>query len=172
LDAPLLTGEVVLQSINFGGVPDLRLLWRGVDPVQFTLRGTENRFIKDWKMQLQVKSSEGAAVVGTTGAARVELAAAGTAAKPEWKGEARLVLRGSVAGSVLEVEPLVFKFLPGKSLPEIEAIANGRAGGVAFQASVVGPLEKPKREYKGSAPLSPEIVRGVFEDGKPWPVAR
>lgn len=172
LDAPLLSGEVVLQSVDFGGVPDLRLLWRGVDPVQFTLRGTENRFIKDWRLQLEVKSGEAAGVVGTTGAARVELTAAGTAAKPEWKGETRMVLRGAVAGSVLEVEPLVFKFTPGKSLPEIEAVANGRSGGAAFQASVVGPLQKPKREYKGSAPLSPEIVRGVFEDGRAWPAAR
>lgn len=172
LEAPQLTGEVLLQSIDFGGVPDLRLLWKGVDPVQFALRGTENRFIKDWKMQLQVKSAEGSSIVGTSGAARVELNAGGTAGKPEWNGEARIVLRGSAAGTVLEVEPLVFKFIPGQSLPEMEVLAHGSASGAAFQASVIGPFRRLKREYKGAAPLSPEIVRGVFEDGKAWPASQ
>jgi len=169
LNAPLLSGEVLVKEFDFGGVPDLRSLWRDVPAKRLALKGTENRLLRGWKLQLNVTSGEGAAVAGTTGAARVDLKASGTAGAPEWLGEVRLAVRGAAAGAVLEAEPLVFSFTPGRAVPDLEIRTHGTTpGGSGFQANAVGPLGQPVREYQADAPLTLEQVRGVFEEGKGW----
>ncbi len=169
LSAPLLSGEVLVREFDFGGVPDLRSLWRDVPARRLALKGIENRLLRGWKLQLNVASGEGATVTGTTGAARVDLKAAGTAGAPEWVGEVRLAVRGAAAGGVLEVEPLVLKLAPGQSVPDLEIRTQGTTpGGAGFRANAVGPLGQPVREYQADAPLTLELVRGVFEEGKGW----
>ncbi len=168
LDAPLLAGKIVLRDMDFGGVPDLRLFWKTLEPKYFAMRGQEFRLMSDWKLQLEVGSAEGATVTGTTGAARVDLKATGTVGKPEWLGEVRLALRGSAAGVLLEVEPLVVKFSAKDSAPEVEIRAHGTAEQGAFRVTLLGPLGSPVREYQADAPLLPETVRGVFEEAKSW----
>jgi hypothetical protein len=170
LSAPLISGEILVRDLDFGGVPDLRPLWREVDPKRVAVRGAANRFLRDCKLQLNVSSGEGASVTGTSGAASVDVKVVGTAGAPEWTGEFRLALRGAAAGSVLEVEPLVLKMVPGQVLPEIEIRAQGTIpGGGSFRVNALGPLGHPVREYQAEAPLTPETVRGVFEESMPWP---
>jgi hypothetical protein len=169
LSAPLISGEILVRDLDFGGVPDLRPLWREVDPKRVAVRGTTNPYLRDCKLQLTVGSGDGATVTGTSGAASVDVKVTGTAGVPEGIGEFRLALRGVAAGSVLEVEPLVLKMLPGQVLPELEIRAQGTApGGATYRVNASGPLGHPVREYQADAPLTPEIVRGVFEESKSW----
>jgi len=169
LSGPLLSGTVLVKDLNFGGVPDLRSLWKEVAAKRPALRVGENRLLRDWKLQLTLTSGEGATVTGTTGAASVDVKVGGTAGAPEWFGEVRLAMRGSAAGAVLEVEPFVLKLVPGQLLPEFEIHAHGTTpGGAGFRASALGPLGHPVRDYQADSPLSPELVRGVFEEGKGW----
>jgi hypothetical protein len=165
---PAVTGEIRVKDINFGGVPDVRGLWREMTPSLFSNQRSENRFFRDWKLMLEVNSGDGASVTGTTGAANVELKAVGTAGKPEWAGEVRLALRGAAAGVFLEVVPLVLKFTPTEPLPELEVRAHGTVEKGAFSASSLGPLGNAVREYEAEPPLSPETVRGVFEAARGW----
>lgn len=166
---PLISGEILIKDFDFSGVPDMRPLWREMDPKRVSLSGSENRFLKDCKLQLKILSGEGATVTGTTGAASVDLKVTGTAGAPEWLGEVRLALRGAAAGAVLELEPVVLKWAPGQMVPELEIRGHGTApkGGV-FQVNALGPLGHPVREYQAKSPLTPEMVRGVFEEAKAW----
>lgn len=166
---PLLSGEILVKDFDFAGVPDLRPLWREMDPKRVNLSGSESRFLKDCKLQLKITSGEGASVTGTTGAASVDLKVTGTAGAPEGLGEVRLALRGAAAGAVLELEPVVLKWVPGQMVPELEIRGHGTApGGGVFQVNALGPLGHPVREYQAKGPLTPEVVRGVFEESKAW----
>ncbi len=168
LASPLLKGEVLVKSIVFGGVPDLRLFWREAAPEPFMVRGTENAWMREWKLSLHVSGGDGATVEGTTGAAHVQIQAGGTVGSPDWQGEVRLALRGVAAGQVLDAEPLVLKLVPGQALPEVEIRAHGVLGESAFRANASGSLGHAVREYQADLPLTPETVRGVFEEGKSW----
>ena len=165
---PLLAGDLVIQEIDFGGVPDLRPMWRAIEPKAVQLPGLRSEWLRGCKLQLQVGSGEGAAVRGTTGAARVDLKATGTAGAPEWVGEVRLAVRASAAGAVLEVAPWVVQFAPGQAAPELEIHASGTVEGLTFQAGALGHFGKTVKEYQAQAPLSSDAVRGVFEEGKSW----
>ena len=58
---------------------------------------------------------------------------------------------------------------PGQSVPDLEIRTQGTTpGGAGFRANAVGPLGQPVREYQADAPLTLELVRGVFEEGKGW----
>jgi hypothetical protein len=169
LSAPSIIGDVLVKDFNFGGVPDLRPLWREMDLKRISVRGMESGFLRNSKIQINVSSGEGASVTGTTGAANVDFKVAGTAGAPEWLGEVRLAIRGAAAGGVLEVVPLVLKLAPGQAVPDLEVRGHGVApGGGEYTVNALGPLGHPVREYQAEAPLSPETVRGVFEEGKGW----
>jgi hypothetical protein len=168
LQDPLLSADVVVRSLDFQGVPDLRRLFADSDLGKTTWAGSRNPLIKDWKLQVRVTSTDGAAVLGTPGAARFDLHAGGTAAHPFWHGEIRLALRASAASALLEVEPLVLKFLPATAIPEIEARVRGHSGAVTFSASALGPLGHPVRWYETNPPSQAGRVRAVFEESKEW----
>ena len=165
---PLLTGDLMIQEIDFGGVPDLRPMWRAVEPKAVALPGLRSEWLRSCRLQLQVGSGEGAAVRGTTGAARVDLKATGLAGAPEWAGEVRLAVRAAAAGAVLEVAPWVVQFVPGQIVPDLEIHASGTVEGLSFQTGAVGPFGQTVKEYQAQAPLSSEAVRAVFEEGKSW----
>jgi hypothetical protein len=168
LSAPLLSGEAVVQSVDFMGVPDLRLLFVDSNLGKLRWAHSENPVLKDWKLQLRVTSTDGASVLGTPGAARFDLHAGGTPAQPVWHGEIRLAFRGAAAGVLLEVEPLVLKFLPAREEPDLEVRARGQSGGTTFSASALGPLGHPVRKYEAEPASNAEKVRSVFEDAKTW----
>jgi hypothetical protein len=168
LSDPLLSAEAVVRAVDFGGVPDLRPLFVDSNLGKLEWGRSENPVLKDWKLQLRVTSTDGASVLGTPGAARVDLYAGGTPAKPLWHGEVRLALRATAAGVPLEVEPLVFKFLPARSEPELEVRARGQSGATTFSASALGSLGHPVRKYEAMPVLDAEKVRAVFEDSKAW----
>jgi len=168
LSAPLLSGEAVVQSVDFMGVPDLRLLFVDSNLGKLGWAHSENPVLRDWKLQMRVTSTDGASVLGTPGAARFDLHAGGTPAQPVWHGEIRLALRGAAAGVLLEVEPLVLKFLPAREEPELEVRARGQSGGTTFSASALGPLGHPVRKYEAEPASNAEKVRSVFEDAKTW----
>jgi len=169
LSVPLISGEILVSDFDFAGVPDVRPLWREMDPRRVSLSGLGSRLLKDCKLQLKISSGDGASVTGTSGAASVDVSVGGTAGAPEWLGEFRFALRGSAAGAVLELEPIVLKLVPGQSIPELEIRGHGVApGGEKFQVNALGPLGHPVREYQAEAPLKSEVVRGVFEESKPW----
>jgi hypothetical protein len=158
----------VIQAVDFLGVPDLRLLFANSDLGKIAWARSENALLKDWKLQLRVTSTDGAAVLGTPGAARFDLNAAGNCGQPVWQGEIRLALRAAAAGVPLEVEPLVLKFLPLREEPEVEVRARGQFGATTFSASALGPLGHPVRKYESEPALHAEKVRAVFEDSKGW----
>ena len=158
----------MIQEIDFGGVPDLRPMWRAVDPKAVELPGLRSEWLRGCRLQLQVGSGEGTAVRGTTGAARVDLKATGLAGAPEWAGEVRLAVRAAAAGAVLEVAPWVVQFVPGQIVPDLEIHASGTVEGLSFQTGAVGPFGQTVKEYQAQAPLSSEAVRAVFEEGKSW----
>lgn len=168
LDAPLLSAEAVVRSVNFQGVPDIRPLFKQSGLGHLEWARSKNPLIKDWKLQLRVTSTDGAAVLGTPGAARFDLHAGGTPGQPLWHGEVRLALRASAAGVPLEVEPVVLKFLPTSDQPEIEVRARGQSGSHAFNASALGPLGSPVRKYESEPAAYAEKVRAVFEESKSW----
>jgi hypothetical protein len=169
LSSPTVYGDILVKDFNFGGVPDLSPLWREMDLKRISIIGLGGSLLQNSKLQLKVTSGEGASVTGTTGAANVDFSVSGTAGAPEWLGEVRLAVRGSAAGSVLEVVPLVLKLAPGQAVPELEVRGHGVApGGGDFTVNAIGPLGHPVREYQASAPLTPETVRRVFEEGKGW----
>jgi len=115
-----------------------------------------------------VASTDEASVVGTPGAARFDLQAGGTPAKPEWRGEVRLAFRAAAAGVPLEVEPLVLRFLPTRKEPELEVRARGKSADFTFSASALGPLGHPVRKYDSEPASHAEKVRSVFEDSSGW----
>lgn len=168
LQDPLLSADAVVRSLNFQGVPDLRGLFADSDLGKTKWAGSRNPLLKDWRLQIRVTSTDGAAVLGTPGAARFDLHAGGTAGQPLWHGEIRLALRASAAGALLEVEPLVLKFLPATAVPEIEARVRGHSGSVTFSASALGPLGHPVRRYESNPPSQAGKVRAVFEESKAW----
>jgi hypothetical protein len=168
LSDPLLSGEAVVRAVDFVGVPDFRLLFTDSNLGQMEWGRSQNPVIKDWKLQLRVTSTDGAAVLGTPGAARIDLHAGGTPAQPLWRGEIRLAMRAAAAGVSLEVEPLVLKFLPARSVPELEIRTRGQSGATTFSASALGPLGHPVRKYEVEPALDAEKVRAVFEDSKAW----
>ena len=165
---PILEGKVLIKEIDFGGVPDLRPMWRATDPMAVLLPAFRSKWLHGSKLQLQVSSGDGASVRGTTGAASVDLSASGTAEAPSWTGEVRLAVRAAAAGAVLEVAPWVVQFAPGQPAPELEIHASGTVEGMTFQASAIGPFGQTVKEYQAEAPLSPAAVRAVFEEGKSW----
>jgi hypothetical protein len=168
LSAPLLSGEAVVESVDFLGAPDIRVLFVDSSLGRLEWARSLNPLLKDWKLQLRVASTDGALVLGTPGAARFDLHAAGTPAKPEWRGEVRLAFRAAAAGTPLEVEPLVLRFLPTRGEPELEVRARGRSGDFTFSASALGPLGHPVRKYEAEPALHAEKVRSVFEDSAVW----
>ncbi len=168
LSAPLLSAEAVVRSVDFQGVPDIRPLFKRSELGALEWARSRNPFMKDWKLQLRVTSTDGAAVLGTPGAARFDLHAGGTPGRPLWHGEMRLALRASAAGVPLEVEPLVLKFLPTSEQPEVELRARGQSGTHQFNASALGPLGSPVRKYESEPPQYAEKVRSVFEESKSW----
>jgi hypothetical protein len=168
LSAPVISGEVLVKDFAFAGVPDLRPLWREIDPKRIALNGVQSRFLKDCKLQLKITSGDGATVTGTSGAASTDLKVSGTAGAPECVGEVRLALRGTAAGAVLDLEPVVLKW-GGKGVPELEIRGHGvTASGGTFRVNALGPLGKAVREYQAETPLTSEGVRAVFEEGKAW----
>jgi hypothetical protein len=168
LSAPLLSAEVVVRSVDFQGVPDIRPLFKQSELGSLEWARSRNPLIKDWKLQLRVTSTDGAAVLGTPGAARFDLHAGGTPGRPLWHGEMRLALRASAAGVPLEVEPLVLKFSPTSEQPEVELRARGQSGTHLFSASALGPLGSPVRKYESEPAEHAEKVRSVFEESKSW----
>jgi hypothetical protein len=168
LSGPTISGEAAVQSVDFNGVPDLRLLFVDSDLGKLQWAHSRNALMKDWKLQLRVTSAEGASVQGTPGAVRFDLHAGGTPAHPLWHGEVRLALRAAVAGVSLEVEPLVLKFLPTREDPEIEVRARGQSGATTFSASALGPIGHPVRKYDAEPALHAEKIRSVFEELKNW----
>ncbi|MEI6873378.1 MAG: hypothetical protein WCL08_13960, partial [Verrucomicrobiota bacterium] len=106
-------------------------MWRTLNPKDFELGRVGPEWLRGSRLELQVGSGEGAVVRGTTGAARVDLKAAGKAGAPEWTGEVRLALRAAAAGAVLEVTPWVLQY-QGKGIPELEIHASGTVGGGTF----------------------------------------
>lgn len=165
--SPVLKGDVVVREIDFGGVPDLRAFWSKAEAARRLELAAGEGFWREWKLDLKVVGAETVKVVGTTGAARVQLEVAGTLGSPALQGEVRLALSGAVAGVTLELEPFLLRFQLGKE-PELEIRARGRVGDASFSAGAVGPLSQPKYEYAGEAPLSLEKIRGVFEEGMQW----
>ena len=168
LSDPLLSAEAIVRSVDFLGIPDLRLLFMDSNLGKLGWAQSQNALLKDWKLQLRVTSTDGAAVLGTPGAARFDLHAGGTPGKPVWHGEIRLALRAAAAGAPLEIEPLVLKFLPTRAEPELEVRARGQFGATTFSASALGPLGHPVRKYEAEPSLEAEKVRSVFEDAKAW----
>ena len=168
LSDPLLSAEAVVRAVDFGGVPDLRLLFANSNLGPLGWGRSQNGVLKDWKLQLRVTSTDGASVLGTPGAARFDLHAGGTPAQPLWHGEVRLAMRAAAAGVPLEVEPLVLKFLPARAEPELEVRARGQSGAITFSASALGPLGHPVRKYEAEPAPNAEKVRSVFEDSKAW----
>jgi hypothetical protein len=122
---------------------------------------------KNWKLDVKVSGVDSVKVVGTVGAARVQLQVGGTVAAPDFEGEVRLALRGAVGGVPLELEPLLLKFPLGKE-PELEIQAKGVFDAAAFSTKATGPLSQPKYQYAAEAPLTVEKLRGVFEQGMAW----
>jgi hypothetical protein len=168
LSDPLLSADVVVRSLDFQGVPDLRRLFADSDLGKMAWARSRNPVLKNWKLQTRVTSTDGAALLGTPGAARVDLHAGGTAGQPLWHGEIRLALRAAAAGVLLEVEPLVLRFLPATEIPEIEARVRGHFGAMTFSASALGPLGHPVRRYESNPPSQAGKVRAVFEESKAW----
>jgi hypothetical protein len=168
LAAPLLSGEAVVQSVDFLGVPDLRLFFVESGLGKLRWAHSRNPVLKDWKLQLRVTSSPGASLLGTPGAASFDLHAGGTPAQPVWHGEIRLALKAAAAGVPVEVEPLVLKFLPTRDVPEVEVRARGQSRAVSFSAAALGPLGHPVRKYEAQPASEAEKVRAVFEESKNW----
>ncbi|MEI6712754.1 MAG: hypothetical protein WCO60_03320 [Verrucomicrobiota bacterium] len=162
------SGEVLLNGVDFGGVPDLRVFWAEPGQARKLALGIGPAFMGHSKLQLRVSSAEGLAMLGTPGTAKVDFAVAGTCAKPEIKGESRLTLKGSAGGSVLMVDPLLFRFEAAGTEPQVEIRGSGIHGKSSYSVTAQGPLSRPLREYRAEPPLSPDTVRGVFEEGKNW----
>ena len=163
-----LSGEMAVSVVDFGGAPDLRWFWAEVGPPRKLVLQAGPAFLAKSKLQLRVSSGEGASVAGTVGSAKVDLQVGGLCSKPELQGELRLTLRATAADGVLEVEPLVLRFDAGAAEPQLEIRAKGISGKSAYSATALGPLSRPLRDYSAEAPLSSEVVRGVFQDGKGW----
>jgi hypothetical protein len=168
LSAPLLSGEAVVESLDFLGAPDIRGLFADSSLGKVEWARSRNPILKDWKLQLRVASTDEASVVGTPGAARFDLHAGGTPAKPEWRGEVRLAFQAAAAGIPLEVEPLVLRFLPTREEPELEVRSRGKSADFTFTASALGPLGHPVRKYETEPANHAEKVRSVFEDSAGW----
>ncbi len=164
---PLLKGELSVREIDFGGVPDLRAFWSRAEGARRLEWGAEDAEWADWKIEWKINGTESVKVTGTAGAAHVQLAVGGTAAKPEIQGEVRLALSGAVAGVRLDLEPLLVRFSPNVE-PELEIRAKGKFESAAFSAFATGSLGQPKYEYSAEPPLTVEKLRSVFEEGEAW----
>ena len=165
--SPLLKADIVLKQLDFGGVPDLRLLWSRAEGARRISAGIDWGWAKSCKLEMRVASVENVEVHGTTGAVRVDLLASGKASAPDLEGEVRMALRGAVGGVFVDLEPVAVSFVRGQE-PSVEIQGKGMAGPTPFSVSAKGNLMQPQFSYKASEPLSPEKLKAVFEDGKEW----
>lgn len=168
LDQLQIAGEIQVKSIDFGGVPDLRWFWMESGSARKLDLSMGPVGLGGARLQLRISSPEGAVLTGMPGSFSADLQVRGTCSKPDFQGELRMNLSATAAGVGMEVDPLLLRFLSGAADPEIEVRASGTKSKTGFSVSAVGPLGRPLREYKAQPPLSPEVVRAVFEEGKAW----
>ncbi|MEY2599656.1 MAG: hypothetical protein RLZZ142_1915, partial [Verrucomicrobiota bacterium] len=166
---PTLSGEIVVSGGSWAPGTDLRWFWSDAQPRKLSLwEGPE--FLKNARLQVRVSAAEGASVGEgeAKGGMKVELQMGGLVSKPEVSGECRLRFRANAAGGGVEVDPLLLRFEAGNPEPSVEVRLKGSVEKGGFEASAVGPLGRPLRQYQAQAPLTPEAVRAVFEEGKSW----
>jgi len=162
-------GDVVLGGVDLGVGPDLRWFWAEPASARQLAVPVGPEFLKRAKLQLKLGTGgEGILLSNAAGKVLVDLTVGGTIGGPEIKGEVRMGVQGKVTGVPVEVNPLVLRFSGGNGEPEVEAHAKGNTGTVSFTARALGPLGKVLREYTADGPLSADVIRAVFEEGRGW----